>query len=101
MSSDVFHAIADRNRRRLVDFLGKSELPVGDLVTELRMSYSAVSQHLAVLHRAGLVKRRAQGVRRLYRLNAEPLRAVYEWSAHYEKFWTTRMQRLHKYLDDK
>ena len=100
MSADVFHAVADPNRRRLIELLGRRERSVGDLVDELRLSYSAVSQHLAVLRRAGLVTRRALGVQRLYRLEPAPLRELHAWSQRYEKFWTRRLDRLGRYLEE-
>jgi DNA-binding transcriptional ArsR family regulator len=97
---DVFHAVADVNRRRLIDALRAGERPVGDLVDEVGLSYSAVSQHLKILHRAGLVQRRADGLQRIYRLDAAPLHDVHRWTEQYRTFWTSRLARLHRYVGD-
>src|SRR5579859_1392565 len=97
-ASDVFHAIDDSNRRRLLDVLrGVDEQTVGSMVEQIGLSYSAVSQHLAVLLEVGLVARRAEGRERLYRLTPEPLQAVHDWTATYEAFWRSRLTRLHDY----
>ena len=99
-TTDVFHAVADANRRRMLDFLSRGEAPVGDLVEHAGLSYSAVSQHLAVLLEVGLVLRRQEGRQRLYRLDPAPLRAVHDWTARYEKFWRGKLARLHQILDE-
>ena len=96
---DVFHAIADANRRSLLDLLAQGEAPVGALVDHSGLSYSAVSQHLAVLLEVGLVRRRQDGRQRLYRLNPIPLREVHDWTGHYEKFWRSRLARLRRVLE--
>jgi DNA-binding transcriptional ArsR family regulator len=98
---DVFHAVADVNRRRLIDALRAGERPVGDLVEEVGLSYSAVSQHLKVLHRAGLVQRRVDGLQRIYRLDAAPLHDVHRWTERYRAFWSSRLARLHRYVGDR
>src|ERR1700680_3397731 len=86
-SSDAFHAISERNRRVLLDALRDGEQPVGTLVSATGLWYSLVSQHLQVLLDAGVVDRRPEGRRRIYRLEAAPLRAVHDWTAEYERFW--------------
>jgi DNA-binding transcriptional ArsR family regulator len=93
-SSDAFHAISERNRRVLLDALRDGEQPVGTLVSATGLSYSLVSQHLQVLLDAGVVDRRPEGRRRIYRLEAAPLRAVHDWTAEYERFWQERIVRL-------
>jgi DNA-binding transcriptional ArsR family regulator len=98
-SWDAFHAISEGNRRVLLDVLRDGEQPVGALVAATGLSYSLVSQHLHVLLDAGVVDRRAEGRRRLYRLEAAPLRAVHDWTAEYERFWQDRMVRLRRRLD--
>jgi DNA-binding transcriptional ArsR family regulator len=100
-SSDAFHAISERNRRVLLDVLRDGEQPVGVLVTATGLSYSLVSQHLQVLLEAGVVDRRPDGRRRIYRLEAAPLRAVHDWTAEYERFWQERIVRLRRRLDDR
>lgn len=97
---DVFHAIADANRRVLLDRLSSGEVPVSVLVDEVGLSYSAVSQHLAVLLEVGLVSRRQEGRQRIYRLEPQSLREVHAWTSHYEKFWRGKLSRLRKVLEE-
>jgi DNA-binding transcriptional ArsR family regulator len=99
-TSDVFHAVADANRRAILDHLALGEAPVGALVAHAGLSYSAVSQHLAVLLEVGLVRRRESGRQRLYRLDPEPLRELHDWTSHYAKLWRGKLARLHQLLDD-
>lgn len=98
-SSDAFHAIAEGNRRVLLDILRGGEQPVGDLVAATGLSYSLVSQHLQVLVDAGVAARRPEGRQRIYRLEAEPLRTVHDWTAEYERFWEERLARLRRQLE--
>jgi DNA-binding transcriptional ArsR family regulator len=96
---DAFHAIAEGNRRVLLDALRDGERPVGALVETAGLSYSLVSQHLRVLLDAGVVERRPEGRRRIYGLQPEPLRAVHDWTATYEAFWQERIGQLRQRLD--
>jgi DNA-binding transcriptional ArsR family regulator len=98
-SSDAFHAIAEGNRRVLLDLLRGGEQPVGALVDETGLSYSLVSQHLQVLLDAGVVTRRPDGRQRIYRLDAAPLQGVHDWTAEYERFWEERLARLRRRLE--
>jgi DNA-binding transcriptional ArsR family regulator len=97
--SDPFHAIADGNRRLLLDLLRAGEQPVGGLVSATGLSYSLVSQHLQVLLDAGVVVRRPEGRQRIYRVDGAPLRRVHAWTAEYEAFWSERLARLRRRLD--
>ena len=99
--ADVFHAIADANRRALLDAVRSEEVPVGRLTQVTGLSYSAVSQHLAILYEAGLVRRRKHGKQRLYSLEAAPLSSVYLWTSRYEVFWRGRLRRLKQVLGGK
>jgi DNA-binding transcriptional ArsR family regulator len=100
-SGDVFHAIADPNRRRLMDLLASGERPVQELADDFDISLAAVSQHLGVLRDAGLVTSRPLGRQRLYRLQPAGLRVVDEWTARYRKFWQRRIRRLRTLLETK
>jgi DNA-binding transcriptional ArsR family regulator len=100
-SCDVFHAIADPNRRRLIDLLAPGEKPVQELAEDFDITLAAVSQHLGVLRAAGLVTSRAQGRQRLYRLQPAGLRVVDDWTARYRRFWQHRVTRLRALLDRK
>jgi DNA-binding transcriptional ArsR family regulator len=98
---DVYHVIADPSRRGVLDVLTHGEAPVGTLVDQVGLSYSAVSQHLAILLEAGLVQRRQHGRQRLYRLNAAPLRDVAQWVARYQPYWAERLDRLESFFREK
>jgi DNA-binding transcriptional ArsR family regulator len=97
--SAAFEILAEPNRRRILDLLRVAERPVGELVDALAVSQPAVSKHLRVLREAGFVEVRADAQRRLYRVRAEPLRAVYEWVEPYRELWTSRLDDLERHLD--
>jgi DNA-binding transcriptional ArsR family regulator len=97
----VFQAIADPRRRAVLDGLRAGERSVTELGRPLRISQSALSQHLSVLRRAGLVTRRRAGRQQLYRLRPEPLEEVARWVAYYDHFWADRLDRLGRYLEKK
>lgn len=93
-TADVFAAIADPTRRRLLELVTRGDQPVNSLAAAFPMSRPAVSQHLRVLREAGLVTERKIGRERYYRLRPEPLREVSDWMSHYEQFWRERLDRL-------
>lgn len=95
----VFQAIADPTRRRLLDLLLEGEASVNRLAAPFQMSRPAISQHLALLRRAGLVTEHRVGRERRYRLRPAPLYEVRDWLAHYEHFWHERLDALGAYLD--
>jgi DNA-binding transcriptional ArsR family regulator len=99
-TSDVFNAIAEANRRDILDALVTGEKAVGAIVKDLSMSQPQVSKHLRVLNEAGLVRCRAEGRRRLYRLDAAHLRPFQEWLAKYELAWNERLDRVDDYLKE-
>ena len=80
---DVFRAVADPTRRAILDRLRSAELSVNDLAGPFDMTQPAISQHLRVLLDAGLVEAEQIGRQRLYKLNAQPLREVFQWSGLY------------------
>ena len=82
-ATDVFRAVADPTRRAILDRLRSAELSVNDLAGPFDMTQPAISQHLRILLDAGLVEAEPIGRQRLYKLNAQPLREVFEWSALY------------------
>jgi DNA-binding transcriptional ArsR family regulator len=96
----VFDAIAEPNRRRILDELRAGERPVGDLVSVLRVSQPAVSKHLKVLRDAGLVEVRGDKQRRLYRLRLEPLRQLDDWLAPYRARWDAAIDALETRLEE-
>lgn len=98
-SVSVFAVLAEPNRRRILDLLGDSEQPVGELVGQLRLSQPAVSKHLRILREAGLVEARGDAQRRLYRVSPEPLRAIDEWLEPYRRMWAASLDDLERHLD--
>jgi DNA-binding transcriptional ArsR family regulator len=97
-TSDVFNAIAEVGRREILDTLITGEKAVGAIVDDLSMSQPQVSKHLRVLSEVGLVRSRAEGRRRLYRLEPQHLRPLREWLVKYEQAWNDQMDRLDDYL---
>jgi len=97
-TSDVFNAIAEEHRREILDVLMAGEKAVGAIVDDLSMSQPQVSKHLRVLSEVGLVRSRADGRRRLYRLEPARLRPMQEWLAKYEQAWNDRLDRVDDYL---
>ena len=98
-TSDVFNAIADVHRREILDALITGEKPVGEIVSDLSMSQPQVSKHLRVLSEVGLVRCRAEGRLRLYRLEPARLRPLHDWLAKYEQMWNARLDRMDDYLN--
>ena len=97
-TSDVFNAIAEAHRREILDLLIEGEKAVGAIVNDLSMSQPQVSKHLRVLSEVGLVRCRAAGRLRLYRLEPARLRPLQEWLAKYEQAWNERLDRVDDYL---
>jgi DNA-binding transcriptional ArsR family regulator len=94
-TADVFNAIAESRRREIIGLLvnGK-EHAVGDLVLRLRMPQPAVSKHLGVLRKVGLVSMSKRGQLRLYRLNAKELKPVHDWVKVYERYWMQQLGQI-------
>jgi DNA-binding transcriptional ArsR family regulator len=99
-TSDVFNAIAEAHRREILDALITGEKAVGAIVKDLSMTQPQVSKHLRVLNDVGLVRCRAEGRRRLYRLDAAHLQPFQEWLAKYEQAWKGRLDRVDDYLKE-
>ena len=99
-TSDVFNAVAEARRREILDALITGEKAVGAIVSDLSMSQPQVSKHLRVLSEVGLVRCRAEGRRRLYRLEPERLRPLQEWLVKYERAWNDRLDRVDDYLQE-
>jgi DNA-binding transcriptional ArsR family regulator len=97
---DIFNAISDSHRREILDALVGGEMPVGAIVNELAISQPQVSKHLRVLSQVGLVRCRAVGRHRLYRLDPTCLRPLQEWTAKYEVMLNKRLDRLDDYLTE-
>jgi DNA-binding transcriptional ArsR family regulator len=98
-TTDVFNALAEARRREILDALNGGEKAVGAIVADLSMSQPQVSKHLRVLSEVGLVRCRAEGRRRLYRLEPACLGPFHEWLAKYEQAWNDRLDRMDDYLE--
>ena len=99
-TADVFNAIAEAGRRDILDALIPGEKAVGAIVNDLSMSQPQVSKHLRVLSEVGLVRCRAEGRRRLYRLEPAHLGPLHDWVAKYEQAWNERLDRMDDYLTE-
>lgn len=98
---DVFDAIADPTRRRLIQLLTEAdERPLHELTPHFQMGRTGVSKHLSILKEAGLVQDRKVGRETRYKLNAAPLKEVQDWVAYYSKYWSTNMMRLGQLLEE-
>lgn len=94
-TADVFNAIAEPRRREIIDALrGGQEHPVGELVTRLRLSQPAVSKHLGVLRKVGLVTVTKHGQQRWYRLDADKLKPLHDWVKTFENYWSHNIDRI-------
>lgn len=96
--SIVFSALADPTRRAILARLSKGEATVKDLAEPFAMSLPAISKHLKVLERSGLIERGREAQWRPCRLKAAPLKHAAAWLDHYRAFWEERFDRLDAYL---
>ena len=97
---DPFNAIAEPKRRQVLEALGTAELSVNEIVQKLGWTQPMVSKHLGVLKQVGLVKERRVGRQRMYRVNAERLKPIYDWVSPFERFWSDKFDRLDEILED-
>jgi DNA-binding transcriptional ArsR family regulator len=96
--STTFAALADPTRRAILARLSSGESSVTDLAKPFKMTLPAVTKHLKVLQRAGLITQGRQAQWRPCRLDAKPLRDVADWVEQYRRFWEERLDRLEDYL---
>ena len=97
---DVFEALADPTRRRIVEELRRGERQVNDIVESMEIHQSGVSRHLRILTEAGFVQVRPDGPRRMYSLRPEPFKALETWLAGYRELWERRLDRLGEALEN-
>jgi DNA-binding transcriptional ArsR family regulator len=98
-TTDTFNAVAEPQRRRILDLLADGERPVNDLVTLLGLTQPQVSKHLRVLREVGAVQVRGEGRRRLYRLNGAALKPIHDWVKAYEQTWQERFEAMDDVLE--
>jgi len=97
--SNTFAALADPTRRAILARLVLGECSVGELAEPFEMSMPAVSKHLRVLERAGLIAQRRDAQWRRCRIQAGPLKEVADWTERYRKVWEERLDRLGEYVE--
>lgn len=95
----IFYALADPSRRAIFELLTRGEAAVKDLTSLFDISQPAVSQHLAKLTEAGLVSARREGRCVYYRVEPKGMKPLIDWISHYRAFWTERVERLEKLLE--
>jgi DNA-binding transcriptional ArsR family regulator len=94
-TADVFNAIAEPRRRQIVELLARrGGLAVGTLVVAVGLPQPAVSKHLGVLRKVGIVSVDKNGQQRVYRLNSAELKPVYDWVKNFEPFWSQQLHRI-------
>jgi DNA-binding transcriptional ArsR family regulator len=96
----VFRSIADPTRREILGLLRHRKHTVGELAGNFRTSRPAISKHLRLLRRVGLVVTKSEGAARICQLNAEPLRAVDDWLRDYQEFWAQSLQSLKRHVEE-
>jgi len=98
--SSTFAALADPTRRAILARLASGEAPVTELAKPFDMSMPAISKHLKVLERAGLIARSREAQWRPCRIEAGRLKEVADWVEHYRRFWEQSLDRLDEYLQE-
>ncbi len=96
----TFAALADPTRRAMLARLAKGECSVSELAEPFEMTMAAVSKHLQVLERAGLISKGREAQWRPCRIRPAPIREVVEWAERYREIWEQRLDRLDDYLDE-
>jgi DNA-binding transcriptional ArsR family regulator len=97
---DPFNAVAEPRRRKVLEVIGTDELSVNEIVERLGWNQPMVSKHLGVLKQVGLVSERRVGRQRMYRVNAEKLKPIYDWVSPFERYWSDRFERLDEVLQE-
>ena len=97
---EILSALAEPNRRQIVELLRRRPLAVGQIVDRLGLGQPQVSKHLRVLSQAGIVEARAVAQRRIYRLRAQPLKELDDWLEPYRRTWEERFEQLDDVVRD-
>ena len=99
-TSDAFNAVAEPQRRHILDLLAQGERSVNEIAALLELKQPQVSKHLRVLREVELVTVRESGQQRLYRLQGEGLKPIHDWVKPFEHLWRERLDRLADYLKE-
>ena len=97
----VFAAVADPTRRAILQALSERPATIGEIARPFSVSLNAVSKHVMVLERAGLLRREVHGREHVCRLQARPLEDATAWLEHYRQFWEVRLDALERYVSNK
>ena len=100
MQRDVYQAIADPTRRAIIDLLAEQALPVNAVAGQFDISRPAVSKHIKILDECGLLVVRQHGRKRYCRADLRKLERVAEWADQYSRFWTGKLERLEKLIEE-
>ncbi|MFZ0544902.1 MAG: metalloregulator ArsR/SmtB family transcription factor [Candidatus Promineifilaceae bacterium] len=98
-TTDVFNAVAEPQRRVIINLLARNEKSVNEIAEALDLRQPQTSKHLRVLKEVGLVTVRGAGRQRLYKLNSAELKPIYDWVQSFEHLWNERFDRLDAYLE--
>jgi|SRR5215203_682858 len=99
-TSDPFNAIAEPRRRHILELIGGEERSVTEIAEALELAQPSVTKHLQVLRDVGLVRVRRDGRRTMYRINAETLRTIHEWSGMFARHWRGQLQRIKAHAEE-
>lgn len=99
-TADVFNAVAEPQRRQILDLLAQGEMSVNDIAAALGVRQPQASKHLRVLREVGLVSVREDGKQHFYQLHGAGLKPIYDWVQTYEHLWNARLDRLAAYLGE-
>jgi DNA-binding transcriptional ArsR family regulator len=101
-TADVFNAVAEPRRREIIGLLSDGEeWAVNDVVLRLRLAQPAVSKHLGVLRKVGVVTAVKRGQHRMYRLEAAQLKPIHDWVKTFERYWTNQISRIKERAEQK
>jgi DNA-binding transcriptional ArsR family regulator len=101
-TTDVFNAVAEPRRREIISLLSNGdEWAVSDVVVRLRLAQPAVSKHLGVLRKVGVVTAIKRGQHRMYKLDAAQLKPIHDWVKVYERYWTNQISRIKQRSEQK
>jgi DNA-binding transcriptional ArsR family regulator len=99
-TSDPFNAIAEPRRRHILEFISGEERSVTDIAAALDLAQPSVTKHQQVLRDVGLVTLRREGRRTMYRLNADTLRTIHDWSGMFARHWRGQLRRIKAHAEE-
>ncbi|MCK2003766.1 ArsR/SmtB family transcription factor [Peribacillus frigoritolerans] len=97
---DVFQAIADPTRRKVLQLLAEGDLPISEITSHFSMSRTAIAKHLHILSEAELVSGRKVGREKRFRLHPEPLAELKQWLSFYDQFWDNKLSILKHVIEN-